>query len=89
VARLIGSSNLQFEAGSPSLQKVIQSRDRYFNLQLRRHGQQHKLVQAQLWQLALEGVLLESGWQEGSAIFLQLATFTLRSVQRNQRIKQT
>lgn len=59
MAQLLRASGIQFEAGRRSLQQLIQSRDSYFNLQQRRQEQQHRLLQAQLRQLALGGVLLE------------------------------
>jgi outer membrane protein TolC len=59
MALLMRGSSIQFEAGRRSLQQIIQGRDSYFNLQQRRLEQHHRLLLAQMRQLALSGRLLE------------------------------
>lgn len=60
MALLVRGSSIQFEAGRRNLQQIIQSRDSYFSLQQRRLEQNHRLLLAQMRQLALGGQLLEA-----------------------------
>lgn len=60
MALLVRGNAIQFEAGRRSLQQIIQSRDSYFSLQQRRVEQHHRLLLAQMRQLALSGQLLQS-----------------------------
>lgn len=58
MALLVRGNAIQFEAGRRNLQQIIQSRDSYFSLQQRRVEQHHRLLLAQMRQLALAGQLL-------------------------------
>jgi outer membrane protein TolC len=58
MALLMRGSSIQFEAGRRNVQQIIQGRDNYFALQQRRLEQNHRLLLAQMRQLALGGQLL-------------------------------
>jgi outer membrane protein TolC len=58
MALLVRGGAIQFEAGRRNLQQIIQTRDSYFVVQQRRIDQSHRLILAQMRQLALSGRLL-------------------------------
>ncbi|WP_317202687.1 TolC family protein [Janthinobacterium sp.] len=57
---LVRGGAIQFEAGRRNLQQLIQTRDSYFVVEQRRIDQRHRLILAQMRQLALSGRLLDA-----------------------------
>lgn len=60
LALLVRGGAIQFEAGRRNLQQLIQTRDSYFVVEQRRIDQRHRLILAQMRQLALSGRLLDA-----------------------------